>query len=111
MTSLKLLFILIYLLVIVTLYIYHCMQPLYRRCTECTVHHEQKVREEQHHINVARTSNNRVISSDDLYCCLLPSVKRSTHFPLGLSDRNNTILVSMFFKQQSTLNYVKLTIG
>jgi len=30
------------------------------------------VREEKHYINVARTSNNRVISSGDLFCCLLP---------------------------------------
>jgi len=30
------------------------------------------VREEQKYMYVARTSNNRVISSGDLYCCLLP---------------------------------------
>ena len=34
-------------------------------------------------------SNNRVISSSDLYCCLLP-VRSFAHMPLGLSDRNST---------------------
>ena len=36
------------------------------------IHHERDVREEQKYMYVARTSNNRVISSGDLYCCLLP---------------------------------------
>jgi len=37
------------------------LQPLRWRCAGCGVHHEQNVREEQHHIHVTRTSNNRVI--------------------------------------------------
>jgi len=37
------------------------LQPLGWRCAECLVHHEQNMREEQHHIYVARTSNNEVI--------------------------------------------------
>jgi len=32
------------------------LQPLRWRCAECAVHHERNVREEQHHIYVARTS-------------------------------------------------------
>ena len=48
------------------------LQPRRWRCAECAVHHERNVREEQHHIHVARTSNNRVIVARDLYCCLLP---------------------------------------
>jgi len=48
------------------------LQPLGWHCVECAIHHERGVREEQHHIYVARTSNNRVISSVDLYCCSLP---------------------------------------
>jgi len=37
------------------------------------VYHEQDVRKEQHtYIYVVRTSNNRVITACDLYCCLLP---------------------------------------
>ena len=36
------------------------------------IHHERDVREEQKYMYVARTSNNRVISSGHLYCCLLP---------------------------------------
>ena len=39
------------------------------------------------HIYVARTSNDRVISLGDLYCCLLP-VWNFAHLPLGLSHRN-----------------------
>ena len=48
------------------------LQPLRWRCAECAVHHERNGREEQHHMHVARTSNNRVISSGELYRCLLP---------------------------------------
>jgi len=36
------------------------------------IHHERDVGEEQKYIYVARKSNNRVISSGDLYFCLLP---------------------------------------
>jgi len=36
------------------------------RCAECEFHHERNVREEQHHIYVARTSNNRVIVAGEL---------------------------------------------
>ena len=55
------------------------------------VYHERNVHEEQHHIYVARTSSNRVISSGELYCCLLP-VWSFAHMPLGLSDRNKMVL-------------------
>jgi len=48
------------------------LQSLRWRCAECAVHHEENVCEQQHHIYVARTSNNRVIAAHDLYCCLLP---------------------------------------
>ena len=48
------------------------MQPLRWRCVERGIHHERDVREEQQYIHMAQTSNNRVISSGDLYCCLLP---------------------------------------
>jgi len=41
-------------------------------CVDCVIHHERDVREEQKYMCVARTSNNRVISSGDLYCSLLP---------------------------------------
>ena len=67
---------------------------------KCVVHHERDVREEQHHIYVARTSNNRVISSGGLYCCLLPQREAlrifCSGFPIaisatyfGLSDRKS----------------------
>jgi len=48
------------------------LQPLRWCCIDCVIHHERDVREEQKYMHVARTSNNRVISSGDLYCCLLP---------------------------------------
>ena len=35
------------------------------------IHHERDLREEQKYMYVAGTSNNTVISSGDLYCCLL----------------------------------------
>ena len=48
------------------------LQPLGWRCAECAVHHKWNVREEQHHIYVVRTSNNKVIVACDFYCWLLP---------------------------------------
>jgi len=63
------------------------LQPLRWRCAECAVHHERNVREEQHQIYVARTSNNRVIVAGELYCCLLPQVLDTCRS--GFSDRNN----------------------
>ena len=39
---------------------------------------------------LARTSNNRVITACDLYCCLLP-VWSFAHLLLGLSNRNTTL--------------------
>jgi len=51
---------------------YVVLQPLRWCCVDCVIHHERDVREEQKYMYVARTSNSRVISSGDLYCCLLP---------------------------------------
>jgi len=48
------------------------LQPLRWCCVDCVIHHERDVREEQKYMYVVQTSNNRVISSVDLYCCLLP---------------------------------------
>ena len=48
------------------------LQPLCWCCAECGVHHEQNMCEEQHHMDVAQTSNNSVIAVRDLCCCLLP---------------------------------------
>jgi len=48
------------------------LQPLRWCCVDCVIHHERDAREEQEYMYVARTSNNRVISPGDLYCCLLP---------------------------------------
>jgi len=48
------------------------LQPLGWCYAGCAVNHERNVCEEQDRIYVVRTSNNRVIMSDELYCCLLP---------------------------------------
>ena len=48
------------------------LQPLQWCCVDCVIHRERDVRKEQKYMYVARTSNNGVISSDDLHCCLLP---------------------------------------
>ena len=48
------------------------LQPLRWCCVDCVIRHERDVREEQKYMYVARTSNNRMISSGDLCCCLLP---------------------------------------
>ena len=60
---------------------------------KCAVRHERIVREEQHHIYVARTSNNRVIAVHDPYCCLLPQCEalRTCHsgFPIATLPRTS----------------------
>ena len=65
------------------------LQRLGWRCAECAVHHERNVCEEQHHIYVARTSNNRVFAACDLYCCLQPQCEAlrtcRTGFPIATS--------------------------
>ena len=52
------------------------LQPLGWRCAESAIHHKWDVCKEQQHKNteiyVTWASNNRVISSGDLYYCLLP---------------------------------------
>jgi len=42
------------------------LQPLRWHCAECAVHHERNVREEQHHMHVAQTSNKIMIVTHDL---------------------------------------------
>jgi len=54
------------------LHILVLLQPLCWRCVERVIHHERDVREEQHLVYVARTSNDRVNAAHDLYCCFLP---------------------------------------
>jgi len=48
------------------------LQPLGWCYAECVVHHEWNVHEEEHHMYVARSSNNRVMLFGEPYCCLLP---------------------------------------
>ena len=63
------------------------LQPLHWHCVDCVIHHERDVHEEQPHIYVARTSNNRMIAAHDLYCYLLPQCEalRTCHlgFPIA----------------------------
>jgi len=70
---------------------YHCLfvlQLLHWHGVECVILHERDVREEQHQIYVARTSNNRVIMACELYCCLLPQCETLCTYRSGFSDRN-----------------------
>jgi len=48
------------------------------------------------HIFVARTTNNRVISSGDLYCSTVWSF---AHLPLGFSDCNSTLSFAKSYKK------------
>ena len=68
------------------------LQPLWWRCNECVIHHEQDMREEQQCIYVAQTSNNRVIISCEPYCCLLPQCEALRICCLGFFDRNKMVL-------------------
>jgi len=74
------------------------LQPLCWCCVECVIHHEQDVRKEQQYIYVARTSNNRVIMTCELYCWLLPQCEALRICRSGFSDRNSAkILHSNIF--------------
>ena len=74
------------------------LQTLRWCCVDCMIHHERDVREEQKCMYVARTSNNRVISSGDLYCCLLPRCESlrtcRSGFPIAtkLTSHNSRLL-------------------
>jgi len=65
------------------------LQPLRWRCVKFVIHHERDVREEKHHMYVARTSSNRVIMACELYYCLLPQCEALRTCGSGFSDRNN----------------------
>ena len=73
------------------------LQPLRWCCVDCVIHHEGDVREEQKYMYVARTSNNRVISSGDLYCCLLPRYEAlrtcRSGFPIATAEKDNTFQI------------------
>jgi len=86
------------------------LQPLHWRCVECVIHHERNVCEEQHHIFVARTSNNRVIAVHDLYCCLLPQCEAlhtcHSSFPIAALEEIVKKHVNYLIKSASISNYV-----
>jgi len=75
---------------------------------KCAVQHESNVREEQHHIYVARASNNRVISSGELYCCLLPQCETlrtyRSGFPITTRFPSVTYLPQKTWSQWSRLS-------
>jgi len=50
------------------------LQSLRWCCVDCVIHQERDVREEQHHIYVAQTSNNRVIMACELKCKPTPKL-------------------------------------
>jgi len=81
------------------------LQPLRWRCVECVIRHERDVREEQHHIYVARTSN-------DIYCCLLPQCEALRTCRSAFSGRNSNISIGHFRKKIAThVRSVKLKLG
>jgi len=65
------------------------LQPLWWHCIDCVIHHERDVHEEQQYVYVAQTSNNRVISLGELYCCLLPQCEALHTCRSGFSNRNS----------------------
>jgi len=81
------------------------LQPLRWCCVDCVIHHERDVREEQKYMYVARTSNDRVISSCDLYCCLLPRCEAlctcRSGFPIATIPFLNSILAHTIWKTRN----------
>ena len=65
------------------------LQPLWWRCVECVIRHDERdVREEQQYIYVARTSNKSDCGTRSLFL-LAATVQSFAHMPLGFSGRNN----------------------
>jgi len=68
---------------------------------KCAVHHERDVGEEQYHIYVAWTSNNRVIAACELYCYLLPQCEAlhscNSGFPIATILTTSKMFVVMWF--------------
>jgi len=79
------------------------LQPLGWRCVECAIHHERDMREEQHQVYVAQTSNNRVIMACDLYCCLLPQYEALRTCRSGFPIVAMVTIVSLQLLSSSTL--------
>ena len=72
-------------------------------CIESAIHHKRDVHKQQHTNTCDATSNNRVISSSDLYCCLLPQCG-ALHLPLELFRDTRTTLSCLLHAQ-----YMKMT--
>ena len=84
------------------------LQPLPWCCVDCMIHHERALREEQEYMYVARTSNNKVISSGALYCCLLPRCEAlrtcRSGFPIATKwccDQDVEVVRSSAFTQRT----------
>jgi len=75
------------------------LQSLRWRCVECAIQHEWDVREEQHPLYVARTSNNRVIMKCDLCWCLVPQCEALQICRLGFPIA--TVLSTMRTSKES----------
>jgi len=73
------------------------LQPLSWRCVESTIYHEWDVREEQRTNKcVMRTSNNIVLLSGDLYCCLLPQCEALRTYPSSFPMATQEIYIPVF---------------
>ena len=68
------------------------LQPLRWHCVDCVIHHERDVHEEKHYMNAAQTSNNSVIMTCALYCCLLPQCDVLRICRSGFADCNKMVL-------------------
>jgi len=68
------------------------LQPFWWRCIDCVIHHERDVHEEQQYVYISQTSNNRVISSGELYCCLLPQCEALRTCRSRFPDCNKMVL-------------------
>ena len=84
------------------------LQPLPWCCVDCVIHHDGMCVKNNTIMYVARTSNNRVISSGDLYCCLLPQCEAlrtcRSGFPIATKrccDQDVKVVRSAAFTQRT----------
>jgi len=87
------------------------LQPLRWCCVDCMIHHERDVSEEQKYMYVARTSNNRVISSGDLYCCLLPQCEALRTCRSGFPIATEYSKCKILWNYEKTTHLIQIASG
>jgi len=78
------------------------LQPFWWRCVKCPIHHERDVREEKHYMWHEQAII--VISSGDLYCCLLPQCETLCKCHLGFLITTVANMHNMLHKISNYLN-------